>query len=206
MPANEHLLRRVAERKNHMLLKALRRHSTSTHLDTSHSTFSPYVLLRIEICLVKMCCGVVQAKDWQKQPLPTESKCVLSGHQDGISCLCADADQGIVVSASHSGKCILHLLSKCTYIRTILHPVPGAPIELLTLAKGGEIAMYSSADRRLHLFDINGNYLLGCDAGPNKLTCMRLCLGGCAILTGDAGGQVRRAPGARMSVNLCMRV
>jgi hypothetical protein len=133
---------------------------------------------------------LVQVKDWQKQPLPSEPKFVLSGHQDGVTCLCADADLGIVASASHTGKCVVHLLSKSAYIRTIWHPKAGATIEMMTMAKGGEITMYSKADKRLHLFDVNGNRLGGCDVGPHNLTCMRMCLGGVALLTGDAAGQV----------------
>ncbi len=134
--------------------------------------------------------AVPQVKDWQKQPLPSEPKFVLSGHQDGVTCLCADADLGIVASASHTGKCIVHLMSKSAYIRTIWHPKAGASIEMMTMAKGGEITMYSPVDKRLHLFDVNGNRLGACDAGPHNLTCMRLCLGGVALLTGDSAGQV----------------
>lgn len=104
--------------------------------------------------------------------------------------MCANADLGLVVSASLAGTCAVHLLSKGTYVRTIAHPVEGAPIMFLTLSNGGEITMYSNKDSKLHLFDVNGNYLAGCSAGEHALTSLKLCQGGLALLSGSAQGQV----------------
>jgi len=127
-----------------------------------------------------------------KLPLSNHPRAILCGHLQGVTCVCGDASIGLVASASHDGHCVLSLLHRGTFVRKIPHPAK-ASIELLSLSREGLITMYSSVDKLLHVFDVNGLAVTSCKAVSSDgatLSVMTLVQDGLGLITGDTTGQI----------------
>lgn len=89
---------------------------------------------------------------------------ILRGHDDEVTCVCLSVDLDVCVSGSKDTTAIIHTLKEGRYVRSIRHP-NGAVIHRVALSPQGYIAIYSSGDNNLHLYNINGRLLYSMNAG-----------------------------------------
>ena len=100
----------------------------------------------------------------------------LVGHDDTVTCVAVSEELDLVASSSADGTCILHMLQKGNYLRSIC---PGSqqafdgiqwtpvesrathivPVQWVGLSNSGVINTYRSNDFSMHSYSINGRHL-----------------------------------------------
>lgn len=76
-----------------------------------------------------------------------------------------------------------------SYIRTIYHP-GGCPVTDLALASSGNLAVYSTADARIHIYTINGSHVVSSPRLPAPIEAMVFSRTGEYLVTGDRRGML----------------
>ena len=75
-----------------------------------------------------------------------------------ITDIAVNCDLNVLVSCSQDGTAVIHTLSSGKYLRTVYHP-HGSGFERVVVGHMGTLALYSSADRSVHVYTVNGYHI-----------------------------------------------
>jgi len=90
---------------------------------------------------------------------PPQLSLRMAGHNAAVSCAAIQNEIALAVTGSEDGTAICYDVHSGAYMRTLQHP-NGCTIHAICLGGEGNICMYSSEDRQLHLYSINGEHLV----------------------------------------------